>query len=282
MQKTREKYAAQIKTAAGGEAASGRGFAVDPNLPRWFCQICKNTLCIVGAESLAERAQDPSLRPPIHGVANERMDHSFVVLQKQRVQSSSAARNLISSSNIPNPSFPPPRPRPPSNAPVSGLPGQGLHQHQPPIPEGTESPAARALDESFVVLPSAAASMYRWEPTAESMSSHPPSASGAGPTISQHPGNATFNASIHVLTRVFDIASSQTQVDQPLCLECMRSLCEELDKQGEEIQRDIKAYEAYISTLEKEQNNALSEEEFLKEKQKVLFAEICWNLACST
>ncbi|KAI5070267.1 hypothetical protein GOP47_0014610 [Adiantum capillus-veneris] len=253
-----------MKAAAGGEAAPGRGFAVDPNLPRWFCQICKNTLCIVGAES----AQDPSSRPPIHGLANERMDHSFVVLQKQRVQNSSAVqnRNLIPSSNIAYPSFPPPRPRPPSNA---GLPGQGLHHHHPPISEGNESPAARALDESFVVLPSAAASMYRWEPTAESMSSHPPSALGAGVTISQHPGNATFNASIHVLTRVFDIASSQTQVEQPLCLECMRSLCEELDKQGEEIQRDIKAYEAYISTLEKEQSSALSEEEFLKEKQKV-------------
>jgi hypothetical protein len=49
----------------------------------------------------------------------------------------------------------------------------------------------------------------------------------------------------------------------------MRSLSEEIDKQGEEILRDIRAYEAYLATLEKDQCNALSEEEFLKEKKKV-------------
>ena len=62
---------------------------------------------------------------------------------------------------------------------------------------------------------------------------------------------------------------NEWQVEQPLCLECMRSLSEEIDKQGEEIARDIRAYETYLATLEKEQCNALSEEEFLMEKQKV-------------
>lgn len=201
------------------------------------------------------------------------MDHSFVVLQKHRIQNP----NFIQNPTVPQyPNFPLPRPRPPSNQPPSSAASQALHHHQPPIPERTypaETSAARALDESFVVLPSAAASMYRFEPTAEGAGIHPSSAftapGAAEGAITQHSANATFNARIHVLTRVFDIASSQTQVEQPLCLECMRSLCEELDKQAEEISRDVRAYEAYINGLEKEQSSALSEEEFLKEKQKV-------------
>jgi beclin 1 len=78
----------------------------------------------------------------------------------------------------------------------------------------------RALDESFVVLPSSAASMYQLEPTSpasEGLGTHHSSGIGAGEgPVSVDPTNptfnATFNANIHVLTHVFEIASSQTQV----------------------------------------------------------------------
>jgi beclin 1 len=58
-------------------------------------------------------------------------------------------------------------------------------------------------------------------------------------------------------------------VDQPLCLECMRSLSEELDKQVDEVNRDIKAYDQCLERLAKEQYDALTEEEFAQEKLKV-------------
>ena len=38
-----------------------RTFPVDPNVPRWVCQNCRNPLCIVGADSYADKFfNDPS------------------------------------------------------------------------------------------------------------------------------------------------------------------------------------------------------------------------------
>ena len=63
------------------------------------------------------------------------------------------------------------------------------------------------------------------------------------------------------------------QVEQPLCLECMRVLSDKLDKEVEDVNRDIKAYEACFKRLEGEARDVLSEADFLKEKLKVL----CWH-----
>ena len=58
-------------------------------------------------------------------------------------------------------------------------------------------------------------------------------------------------------------------MEQPLCLECMRALSEELDKQMEDVNNDIKAYQSCLDRLDKESAEALSEEDFMKEKLKV-------------
>ncbi|KAL5999015.1 Vacuolar protein sorting-associated protein atg6 [Asimina triloba] len=155
-----------------------------------------------------------------------RMDHSFVVLPKQRSQAPGV----------------PPRPR------------QGASQ-----PDSSQS--GKTMEESFVVLPPAAASMYKCEP----MSGNP-NLQTPGPLQANNPG---FHSSITVLKRAFDIATSQTQVDQPLCLECMRVLSDKLDKEVEDVNRDIKAYEACLQRLELESRDALSEADFLREKKKV-------------
>lgn len=60
------------------------------------------------------------------------------------------------------------------------------------------------------------------------------------------------------------------QVEQPLCLECMRVLSDKLDKEVEDVNRDIQAYEACLQRLEGEARDVLSEADFLKEKLKVL------------
>lgn len=49
----------------------------------------------------------------------------------------------------------------------------------------------------------------------------------------------------------------------------MRALSEELDKQMEDVNNDIKAYQSSLDRLDKEYAEALSEEDFLKEKLKV-------------
>lgn len=40
----------------------GRTLSVDPNVPRWMCQNCRNYLSIVGADSYAEKYLNDSTR----------------------------------------------------------------------------------------------------------------------------------------------------------------------------------------------------------------------------
>lgn len=66
------------------------------------------------------------------------------------------------------------------------------------------------------------------------------------------------------------------QVEQPLCLECMRVLSDKMDKEIEDVNADIKSYEACLQRLEQEPYNILGESDFQKEKQKVTVPiEIC-------
>ncbi|GLJ50760.1 hypothetical protein SUGI_1081180 [Cryptomeria japonica] len=254
------------------KGGTGTGSYVDPNLPRWQCQMCRHPLSVIGAEAYAEKFTSESYRSgmhasSIHGTASvlgaSRMDHSFVILSKQKA-----------------PGFPP-RPRPSGIHNHGSIPTAGPHQsinhalghsdksfpgHAANI--GSDSHGTKAMDESFVVLPSAAASMYRYESSPEGGGVHSPSSIGSS-TSALHTNNAGFNSSITVLNRVFDIVSSQTQVDQPLCLECMRVMSEKLDKELEDITTDIKAYEASLGRLEEGSLDGLSESDFLREKAKI-------------
>ncbi|KAI3829266.1 hypothetical protein L1987_03385 [Smallanthus sonchifolius] len=126
-------------------------------------------------------------------------------------------------------------------------------------------PSAKAMEESFVVLPPPAASVYKSADGGGN--SHLPSHDEATPPT--HSNNSGFHSTITVLKRAFEIASSQTQVEQPLCLECMRVLSDKLDKEVEDVNTDIKAYEACLQRLEGEPRNLLSEADFLREKLKI-------------
>lgn len=256
------------------DGEKSRGLFVDPSIPRWLCQNCRHPLSIIGAESYAEKfGAEPSRLGvqalSMHGAGSvlgaSRMDHSFVVLPKQRNQT---------------PGFPP-RPRAggnqyPGSPPVTSL-NQPVHHavgsfdKAPPgqaTNNGIDSHGGKAMDESFVVLPSAAASMYRYENSPEGGGVLCPNFVGNS-SSALHINNASFGSSITVLKRAFDIVSSQTQVEQPLCLECMRVVSEKLDREFEDINRDIKAYEACLERLEEESPSGLSEAEFLREKEKV-------------
>ncbi|KAK9280444.1 hypothetical protein L1049_014135 [Liquidambar formosana] len=227
-------------------ADKGRNFPVDPTLPRWVCQNCLHALCIVGVDSYADKFFNESSSSSnsrsgmqgssIHGagsvLGSTRMDHSFVVLPKQRTLAQGV----------------PPRPR--SGAAQSDT-GQ----------------SGKAMEESYVVLPPPAASVYN-ESASNGGGTHLPSPEG-GPNSPLQPNNTGFHSTITVLKRAFDIATTQTQVEQPLCLECMRVLSDKLDKEVEDVNRDIKAYEACLQRLEGEARDVLSEADFLKEKLKI-------------
>eukprot|EP00850_Spirogloea_muscicola_P002932 SM000011S19110 [mRNA] locus=s11:954007:957116:- [translate_table: standard] len=101
-----------------------------------------------------------------------------------------------------------------------------------------------AMDGSFVMLPSAA----------------------AGPTT--YASNASLDAKVTILTRVFEIATQQTEVEHPLCLECTRELCKELEAEVDEVERDIVAYSALLAELETEPSHGMTHADYSREKQK--------------
>lgn len=118
---------------------------------------------------------------PVHGansvLSSTRMDHSFVVLPKQKNQAPGV----------------PPRPRPGANHPEP-------------------SQSGRAMEESFVVLPPPAASVYKLESATDGVGAHLPSPEGGPANMPVQPNNSGFHSTITVLKRAFDIATTQTQV----------------------------------------------------------------------
>ncbi|XP_051141830.1 beclin-1-like protein isoform X2 [Andrographis paniculata] len=212
----------------------------DPNLPRFLCQNCHQTVSVAGFDShadkfLASGMQGSSIIGTGSVVGSTRMDHSFVVLPKQR-------------NNTPGAS---PRPR-------GGV-----------AMQSETSQTGKAIDESFVVLPPPAASVYKSEPGAAASGSNHPSPESEPSKVPTQPHNSGFHSAITVLSRAFNIATTQTEVEHPLCLECMRVLSDKLDKEVEDVNRDIEAYEACLKRLEGETKVVLSEAEFLKEKLKI-------------
>lgn len=147
------------------------------------------------------------------------------------------------------------------------LPKQRPQSHGvPPRPRGSSaqseaSQSGKAMDESFVVI-------YKSESASDGGGPQipPPEGGTNGP---MQPNNSGFHSTITVLKRAFEIATSQTQVEQPLCLECMRVLSDKLDKEVDDVTRDIEAYEACLQRLEGEARDVLSEADFLKEKLKI-------------
>jgi hypothetical protein len=120
------------------------------------------------------------------------LDQSFVVLPKQRGGGPP--------SQTPRPPFPPyPGARPNPSAGGVQTPDRG----------------GRGISESFVVLPGAAASMYQHETGGEH--SHPGEPPGGSGTSSYSAG---MDAKITALTRVFEIASQQTQVGNHTSCTC--------------------------------------------------------------
>jgi beclin 1 len=170
-----------------------------------------------------------------------RMDNSYVVLSKQ---------NRSHSHGIP--------PRPPSAG----------------IPRAEPNQPTRAMEGSYIVLPPAAASIYKTSASEGGGAQLSPTSMNPGSPL---PGN-NFHSSVTVLKRAFEIATSQTQIEQPLCLDCMRLLSDKMEKEIEDVNTDNKAYEACLQRLEQETYNILSETDFQKERQKVvIFLTYLWS-----
>ncbi|KAK8918774.1 Beclin-1-like protein [Platanthera zijinensis] len=166
-------------------------------------------------------------------LSSTQMDHSFVILSKQKAL------------------------------------GLGVPTHpRSALSRSENNPLAKGMEESFVVLPHAAASMYKCLSTSEG-----DGANSTTPVVSTSPplqaNNNGFHSSITILKRAFDITTSQTQVEQPLCLECMRILSDKLDEEVEGVNMDIETYEAFLKRSELDCYDVHNDADFLKEKAKV-------------
>ncbi|XP_031376312.1 beclin-1-like protein isoform X3 [Punica granatum] len=230
-----EKKRSEMKHSTAED--KGRAFPVDQNLPRWLCQNCHHSLCFVGADSYVEKyLPDSSSRSGMH------------------VSSIHGASSVLDSTRMDNSFVVLPKQSPQRQ----GLP---LHPQGGGPTQTDSSSLGKVMDESFVVV-------YKNESASDGGASQSPVSDGAhGAPIA--PNNSGFNATVTVLKRAFEIATTQTQVEQSLCLECMRVLSDKLDKEVEDVNRDIEAYEACLQRMEGESRDVLSEADFLKEKLKV-------------
>ncbi|CAM8941933.1 unnamed protein product [Rhodiola kirilowii] len=214
-----------------------RSFPIDLSLPRWVCQNCHQNISVAGFDSYADKFFNDATRSGMQGsvMGASRMDQSFVVLPKQKNQTVGGV---------------PPRPR------------QGA-MHQP-----DSNHSNRTMEESYVVLPPPAASVYKTESGSDGNANHSASSDG-GSSGSMTSNSSGFSSNIKLLKRAFDVATSQTQVEQPLCLECMSVLSDKLDKEVDDVKRDVDAYESCLKKMEEEEQVVLSESDFLKEKLKL-------------
>ncbi|XWS32050.1 hypothetical protein CRYUN_Cryun23aG0127900 [Craigia yunnanensis] len=207
----------------------GRTFSVDPNLPKWVCHNCHHSLCIVGVDSYVDKLPNDSTRSAMQGSL---IHGASSVLGSTRMDNSF----VVLPKQKPPAQGIPPRPRVVPGQPDAGQPG-------------------KAMEESFVVV-------YKSESASDGGGTQLPLSEG-GPNSPLQPNNSGFHSTITVLKRAFEIATTQTQVEQPLCLECMRVLSDKLDK---EIEEEEKKLEAAIEEIEKQNAEVNAELKELEQK----------------
>ena len=122
---------------------------------------------------------------------------------------------------------------------------------------GGVSGAAAAMDESFVNLPSPGVAPGADAPRA----AHPPPPRGVADSfvvlrssVSRVPAAAAaagagLDARFAALARLFDMASDETKVDHPVCLECAAALRAELDARARDAEEERETYERSLETL---------------------------------
>mmetsp|Transcript_8755 Transcript_8755/g.16594 ORF Transcript_8755/g.16594 Transcript_8755/m.16594 type:complete len:507 (-) Transcript_8755:318-1838(-) len=92
--------------------------------------------------------------------------------------------------------------------------------------------AGRSLDDSFVLL----------------NPSKPSNVHGFNENNVDAQG---LDIKLQAMNKLFELASSASQIDQPLCTDCSSQLSSEMETQIQETQKEIEAYERALSRLEK-------------------------------
>jgi len=75
------------------------------------------------------------------------------------------------------------------------------------------------------------------------------------------------------MQQVFEMASTSTHVDHPMCLDCAAQLKDEVEAQIQETEREISCYAAAVAQLEGELHEPIPEEQLEQDVSKLLAAQ---------
>lgn len=123
-------------------------------------------------------------------------------------------------------------------------------------PSTTARPVSLLTSKSTTVLGSASKSAATT--AQDNGSSFMSSPSAAAIEEANWTRNNSLSHRLKVANRLFDIMSSKSNVDHPLCQECTDMLLEALEKQLEDVSRER---DCYIEFMKKVKDNKLSDEE---------------------
>lgn len=141
--------------------------------------------------------------------------------------------------------------------------------HAPPKPMttrliGIKAPGMQypASSDSFVVLKSTSQPLLALNPVPNSTS------------VEEDPNwsrNNTLSHRLRVANRVFDIMSSKSSVDHPMCQECTDMLLECLEKQMNDVGRERDCYIEFMKRVKDSRVTKEEEEELAQQVEEVTF-----------
>lgn len=127
---------------------------------------------------------------------------------------------------------------------------------------GVKPPTYPASSDSFVVLKSSSQPLQAL---------HPVSASTLVEEDSNWNRNNTLSHRLRVANRVFDIMSSKSSVDHPMCQECTDMLLECLEKQMNDVGRERDCYIEFMKRVKDSRVTKEEEEELAQQVEEVRF-----------
>lgn len=127
---------------------------------------------------------------------------------------------------------------------------------------GTQDPTPHPQQQQQ--QPGVQASPASAPPTSAGQTAGSGSAGGSSSSSARAAGGG-LDAKLDALASLCELASSETGVDHPLCLDCAAQLREEVEAQVAELEGEIGAYSNALRQLGEEGAAALSEEEFAAE-----------------
>ncbi|KAG1670187.1 hypothetical protein FOA52_014963 [Chlamydomonas sp. UWO 241] len=235
--------------------------------PVFFCQLCRAKLNLTGLDEAGVSGQGFGIDESFidmrqgafggHAAGPRSMEESFVVLgSASMLRSPGGSLGLLQRQLTPT-----------QQAQLQAQQRQAAAQ------------AAERANQPGQSQQAAAAAAQQQPPRLE--------AQGSGPREQQQQQDGMaigLDAKLRSLSQIFEIASLQTQVDHPLCLDCEAQLKDEIEAQIQESEREVAAYSEAVSSLERHDSSAaaLPESAFSEQMRRLAEQEMAERQRATT